>query len=567
MRNFDQYSVGADYRPAVDAPSPRLLEFEIANTCNLECVMCTGYWSSSIRSHREKLPPLRSPYDQSFVEQLEEFLPMVTGAKFLGGEPFLIERYYDIWERFARLNPSAHLTITTNATNLPGRARSLLERLRVDFAVSLDGFTPATYEAIRKNARFDTVMRNVDYLLDYARRRGTELAIAICPMTYNWREIPALLEFCEGRGLGLYFNTVLKPFEASLAGLPPDELGGVIEYLESFRPSLEGECGPKNRRHWEGLLNQLRGWQRDKLEFARSSAEIEASVLNFARRHRGSTNEGTIPESFERLLPSAVSSLCIARERAKGDRIEFLTLLPRPPIALAEEGEPPTAPELLLAAHLLCSFLEEQERGRELPDSEALADQQRLLWEYVAGRGGSDPEWMVKVGDWLHQRLRNGESAELIPWMRALVDALEFGDDRQRELGEGLHTLRSAGLDDDEYRTLAAYFDSLVERFLPYHPPWRRLDLTLDARVPPLRELAHLRRVLDALYLFHRCYEPTQDHAAFRRRLDGCLAFVVESGKTAAAYRSLGAADPGNVYRALAGASEEEMRTHLESLA
>src|SRR6202023_899455 len=32
---------------------PRSLEFSIANTCNLECVMCTGDFSSSIRKRRE----------------------------------------------------------------------------------------------------------------------------------------------------------------------------------------------------------------------------------------------------------------------------------------------------------------------------------------------------------------------------------------------------------------------------------------------------------------------------------------------------------------------------------
>ncbi len=447
MRNFDQYSGDSDYRPAVDAEAPRVLEFEIANTCNLECIMCSGYWSSSIRSHREKLPPLRSPYDRSFVEQLEEFLPTVAGAKFLGGEPFLIERYYDIWERFSRLNPSAQLAITTNATILPERARALLERLRVDFAVSLDGFTPATYEAIRKNARFDDVMANVDYLLDYTRRRGTEFSIAICPMTYNWREIPALLEFCEGRKIGLHFNMVLKPFEASLGGLPPDELAEVIDYLESVRPSGEAECGRTNQRHWEGLLNQLRGWHQEK-------AGICSFLLQFGgQASRTSPLATTAPPPigpFRRATSGccrpSFSSFCFAREQAKGDRVEFLTLLPRPRFRSRKTAN--LRPRATSSSLRTCSVSSSRSRraGGDSAHTEPLVDQQRLLWEYVTRRGGSDPEWMEKVGDWLEERLRNGESAELIPWIRALVDALEgratIGSASSQE---GLGTLQKRG--------------------------------------------------------------------------------------------------------------------------
>ena len=315
MRNFDRYARDPAYRPGVDPSTPRVLELEISNTCNLECIMCSGYWSSSIRAHREKLPPLRSPYDQAFVDELEEFVPTLAGAKFLGGEPFLIERYYDIWERFRRLNPNAELSITTNATILPKRARELLEELRVNFAVSLDGFTPATYEAIRKNARFDEVMSNVEYLIDYTRRRGTTLSLAICPMTYNWRELPALLEFCERRKLALHFNTVLRPAEASLGGLPPAELAEVIDYLESFRPAGDGEWARGNRRQWEGLVNQLRGWHQEKLQFDRSCSDLETRVLAFS-----AGNRGFLPESFERLLPPVTLSLRLALERAARGR-------------------------------------------------------------------------------------------------------------------------------------------------------------------------------------------------------------------------------------------------------
>src|SRR5688572_21052990 len=59
---------------------PSMLEFELENTCNLECVMCTGIFSSSIRKNREHLSPILSPYDTAFVQQLEEFIPHLSAS-------------------------------------------------------------------------------------------------------------------------------------------------------------------------------------------------------------------------------------------------------------------------------------------------------------------------------------------------------------------------------------------------------------------------------------------------------------------------------------------------------
>src|ERR1700733_1516575 len=73
------------------ADYPSRMEFELSNKCNLECSMCNGFFSSSIRSNREGLPALPQVYDAQFVNQLRPFVPHLTDAKFLGGEPFLVD--------------------------------------------------------------------------------------------------------------------------------------------------------------------------------------------------------------------------------------------------------------------------------------------------------------------------------------------------------------------------------------------------------------------------------------------------------------------------------------------
>ena len=50
---------------------PSVLEFLLTNTCNLECIMCSGTLSSSIRKNRDKMPDLQMLYDDKFIEQLQ----------------------------------------------------------------------------------------------------------------------------------------------------------------------------------------------------------------------------------------------------------------------------------------------------------------------------------------------------------------------------------------------------------------------------------------------------------------------------------------------------------------
>ena len=88
-KNYDLLPYSANY--------PTKLEFELDNTCNLECTMCFGEFSSSIRKNRENKPPLLSAYNDAFVDQLEEFIPNLHSTRFFGGEPFLIDIYYNIW--------------------------------------------------------------------------------------------------------------------------------------------------------------------------------------------------------------------------------------------------------------------------------------------------------------------------------------------------------------------------------------------------------------------------------------------------------------------------------------
>lgn len=240
---------------------PSLMEFELSNTCNLECIMCNGEFSSSIRKNREKKPPIEEVYGANFVQQLEEFIPWLDEVKFYGGEPFLVDIYYEIWERIAILNPTCKISVQTNATVLNSRLKELLNKKSFNLNISLDSLEKSNYETIRVNAKLETVMENIQFFRQYAKEKDTFFGISCCAMRDNWRELPAFIDFCNSMNVSVYFHTVWTPVERSLWNLDSKTLLEICEHLQQFDFPQENANQKKNRTHYFDTLKLFRNWQ------------------------------------------------------------------------------------------------------------------------------------------------------------------------------------------------------------------------------------------------------------------------------------------------------------------
>ncbi len=244
---------------------PRILEFELSNTCNLECTMCSGHFSSSIRKNREQLPALENPYTPAFVEQLTEFLPYLTDMKFLGGEPFLIDIYYDIWEKIIEINPRIKVHITTNGTILNNRGKRILEQLNVAIILSIDSLDKETYEGIRVNAKYDRMMENLTFFKNLVREKGTYLTFAVCPIISNWQTMPEMLSVANQEGINLHFNVVWAPEYLSLQYLEKDTLLEVITCFEAALPTKTNTATATNNvAVFKEFIGTLRYWLTEK---------------------------------------------------------------------------------------------------------------------------------------------------------------------------------------------------------------------------------------------------------------------------------------------------------------
>ena len=203
---------------------PRLIEMALSNQCNLECIMCNGTQSSSIRANREKRPPNKSIFGQEFREELNIFIPDLQEMVFAGGEPFLNPLYYDIWEDAIRLNTKCYLSVVTNGTILNDRIKSLLERGNFKINLSFDAITKETYESIRVNAKFEETMANMKYFGNILERQGKRLHIPICPLRANRFELPDLVRFCNDNNYSLNFVNINGAIDVSMYSMSSSEL-------------------------------------------------------------------------------------------------------------------------------------------------------------------------------------------------------------------------------------------------------------------------------------------------------------------------------------------------------
>jgi len=247
---------------------PLVMEFELANTCNLQCVMCSGRVSSSIRKHREQLPAYNSPYDDAFVEQLKEFIPHLKHAYFFGGEPFLIDIYYKIWDEIIRLNPKIKLFAVTNGTVMNDRVKHVLSHTNFNAIVSLDSLDQERDESIRVGSQLEKVLENIK---TFDRLTGNKISISHTPMTLNWQDTPDILKLCIENNYRVNLSYIERPSKFALWAQMPEYLEKVYEYYKQvdwsrYKKGFNAQNNVKLFKEWMAQVAYFRDKNQEILQ-------------------------------------------------------------------------------------------------------------------------------------------------------------------------------------------------------------------------------------------------------------------------------------------------------------
>ncbi len=270
--NFHKaYPLLSDYRP-------RYIDFELDNRCNLNCIMCSPYFSSSIPYSDGVCSNYKSPYDDAFFTAFDKYAPALIKAHFRGGEPFLISRYHDFWERLRSINHALHIGATTNATVLSTEHRRMLERGNFDLNVSLDSLQTNTYEKIRIGATFSKYKEHLDYFISLNEQGKINLSACMCLMSLNWQEFPDLFRFCNQHDIVVYINYVEVPEYLSIKKMNKAKIEMLIHCFEKEEISGKGRVAEVNRIVFATMLGQLRQWASEAPAKRQNAEEILALV-------------------------------------------------------------------------------------------------------------------------------------------------------------------------------------------------------------------------------------------------------------------------------------------------
>jgi radical SAM protein with 4Fe4S-binding SPASM domain len=260
-RVFDSFRVSGQ-RPAW----PSNLEFALSNTCNLQCVMCNGELSSAIRRHREGRPPLVDPFGEAFFDELDDFLPHLASATFLGGEPFLARSSLRVMERLLELGLAPECSVITNGTRLDGRVRRLVGGLPMNVSVSIDAIDPDLLQRIRVGVDPAALFRNIEEFRHLTAATGHRTTLSFSLMRSNYRELAGVFAMADRLDCDLFVVKVFHPGRFSLYHAAPAEIEEALAQMERDDVALGSMV--RNRSDWEHQLDWVRGLaeRRDTLE-------------------------------------------------------------------------------------------------------------------------------------------------------------------------------------------------------------------------------------------------------------------------------------------------------------
>ncbi|HRW36496.1 MAG: radical SAM protein [Acidimicrobiales bacterium] len=254
MEHREQYD---EYVAEEPGRYPKRMDFILSISCNLQCVMCNGDLSSSIRIHREKRLPLASPYGDAFFEELEEFLPHLERSVFLGGEPFVGREPQRVFDLMIDQGHTGTVQVITNGTHWNERVERYLRELPMNLTVSIDGYTAETLEPLRVGVDRDRLFANVDRYQEVLAGTGRSVSFHYCLMRQNWHEFGAFLLEADRRDATAIVMTVTGPASFSLWDLPAVELRTILDGLEEEDRALAPQLG-RNRGAWVAELDRIR---------------------------------------------------------------------------------------------------------------------------------------------------------------------------------------------------------------------------------------------------------------------------------------------------------------------
>jgi radical SAM protein with 4Fe4S-binding SPASM domain len=175
---------------------PVVVDVVLTKACNFACTFCKDY--ETLGSKRIAL--------SNFEVAARQLMPTASRLSICsGGEPYLHTGLEDILRIARRYNPTLYTWVLSNGSILrEDRVRRIIsEGLITEHGFSVDGIKPETVEAIRVNAKFPDVVKNIEMFIrirDEEKKKHPSVTIRYALMRSNIEELPDAVRFWADRG-------------------------------------------------------------------------------------------------------------------------------------------------------------------------------------------------------------------------------------------------------------------------------------------------------------------------------------------------------------------------------
>lgn len=209
---------------------PIVMDLSMGNLCNIKCRICSPRHSTPWLVEQAKVSNPDNPKEYIHLKQwdtfkesfdytndyfwndIEQLLPNVEKFDFAGGEPFYIEKHWDIVKKCVDngWSKSQHIHYNTNGTIFPEKYMHLLEEFKiVDIQISSDGVGDK-FEFMRHPAKWDAVESNIDKFIKARDASSAQWYLSACISisAFNVYDFFETFEHYAAKGIGIYINIV-----------------------------------------------------------------------------------------------------------------------------------------------------------------------------------------------------------------------------------------------------------------------------------------------------------------------------------------------------------------------
>lgn len=177
------------------APLPPMIILDVTNTCNLKCIHCPqpilqqqkGFKSLFMKwEHFQKIADEIATVDQSMLLR-------IAGD----GEPTIHPQLVEMVQ-YAKKNTKAAVNLTTNGLLVNREKADALLDAGIDLVdFSIDAYSKAAFEAVRRGGRYERLLGNIMGFLDRrnSKRAKTKVMVSFVVQKENAHEVEAFRQF------------------------------------------------------------------------------------------------------------------------------------------------------------------------------------------------------------------------------------------------------------------------------------------------------------------------------------------------------------------------------------